>query len=184
VSQRARYLRAQRLRRAELYVIIALILVGGILGGIWGHRLEAQRVTLESQKQQRLEALAHLETEMVRIQNITDRKKELQKTVRAYQAIKTSHMVPTLVLDIVSKELTPFSLWLTHIQLDNMDILLEGEGLEKTDIPRFIKRMQGNHEFQHIRLVEIQARLGERTPQFHFAVTMEIVPDHLYERTI
>ena len=184
VSQRARYLRAQRARRNELYVVIALILLGGIIGGVWGMHLEGQRVILESQKRQRLEALAYLQTELVELQNRTDRKKKLEETIRAYQAMTVNHMVPTMVLDIVSKELTPFSLWLTHIQLDNREILLEGEGLDKTDIPRFIKSMQETHEFQHIRLVEIQGRLGERIPQFHFAVTMQILPDQVYDRTI
>lgn len=184
VPQRARYLRVRRLGRNELYGVIAIILVGGILCGVWGNRLEAQRLNLESHKQQKLNALAHVKTEMVRMQKVTDRQKDLQETVRAYQAIKSYHNVPTMVLDVVSKELSPFSLWLTHIHMDDMRILLEGEGLEKSDVPRFIKRMQTHHTFRHIQLVEIQGRTGERPSPFHFAVSMHIVPDHGYEGTI
>ena len=166
-NEQAQRRRCQGGAALGLLILISLVTVCGV---VWTN-LDQSLDQLHKQKEQKLAQLVKEERLQGQVEELHRQTADLRTWSQQIAHVAVQHRQSIQLLDVVSHNLDPLSLWLTRLDLETKRVRLMGVAESRADIVQFAHDLKRDGLFQDVTVLEA-GRTSEESAGYSFTMNL------------
>lgn len=157
VNERRVHLRS----KMEAAVVMCIVSVLAIVCGFVWADLERSLEQLNSEKSQRVAALAEAKQKYDQLERLNQQTADLMNSGQQVLALAVQQRQPLQLLDAVSHSLDPLNIWLAKLEMEKEEVTLMGFAQTRGQIVQFAQNLKRQELLQSVAVLETGKKTGE-----------------------